>query len=77
MKDIGLAPVFYGRKLIGPNLPCLMYMTCGVNMQEHTAHWKTFSSAPAWKKLSGDPVYKDNMIGAIKVMLKRTAASQI
>ena len=77
MQEIGLAPVFYGKKLIGPNLPCLMYMTCGVNMEEHNAHWKTFGSAPVWKKLSGDPFYKDNMIGMIKVMLKRTPASQI
>jgi hypothetical protein len=77
MKEIGLAPVFYGRKLIGPNMPCLMYMTCGVNLEEHLAHWKTFGSSPVWKKLSGDPYYKDNMIGMIKVMLKRTEASQI
>jgi len=77
MKEIGLDPVFYGKKLIGPNLPCLMYMTCGVNLEEHNAHWKTFGSAPVWKKLTGDPYYKDNMIGMIKVMLKRTPASQI
>jgi len=77
MQDIGLAPIFYGRKLIGPHMPCLMYMTCGENMEQHSQHWKTFGSAPVWKKLSGDPIYKDNMIGMIKVMLKRTAASQI
>jgi hypothetical protein len=77
MKEIGLAPVFYGRKLIGPNMPCLMYMTCGVTKEEHDAHWKTFGSAPVWKKLSGDPYYKDNMIGMIRVLLKRTPASQI
>lgn len=77
MKEIGLAPIFYGKKLIGPNMPCLMYMTCGVSPEEHAAHWKTFGSNPVWKKLSGDPYYKDNMIGMIKVMLKRTPASQI
>ncbi len=77
MQDIGLAPIFYGKKLIGPNLPCLMYMTCGVNLEEDNAHWKTFGSAPVWTQLKNDPQYKDNMIGMIKVMLKRTAASQI
>ena len=77
MQEIGLAPVFYGKKLIGPNLPCLMYMTCGETMAAHNDHWKTFGSAPVWKKLSGDPYYKDNMIGMIKMMLKRTPASQI
>jgi len=77
MKEIGLAPVFYGRKLIGSNLPCLMYMTCGVNHEEHNRHWKTFSAAPVWKKLTGDPQYKDNVSAIIKVLLKRTPASEI
>jgi hypothetical protein len=30
-----------------------------------------------WKDLLADPQYKDNMITMIRVMLKRTAASQI
>ena len=77
MKEIGLAPIFYGRKLIGPNQPCLMYMTSGVTMEEHNQHWKTFSAAPVWKKLTANPDYKDNVTGIIKVLLKRTAASQI
>jgi hypothetical protein len=77
MKEIGLAPIFYGRKLIGPNQPCLMYMTSGVTMEEHNQHWKTFSAAPVWKKLTANPYYKDNVTGIIKVLLKRTAASQI
>jgi hypothetical protein len=77
MKEIGLAPVFYGKKLIGPNLPCLMYMTCGETLEDHNAHWKTFSAAPVWKALQRDPQYKDNVSSIIKVLLKRTPASQI
>jgi len=77
MKEVGLAPVFYGRTLVGSTMPSLTYMTCGVNMDEHTKHWQAFSAAPVWKQLQADPQYKDNMIGMIKVMLKRTSASQI
>ena len=77
MKDIGLAPVFYGRMLVGAQMPSLMYMTCGTDMTAHTAHWKTFGSAPVWKELQADPQYKDNVSTVIKVMLKRTGASQI
>lgn len=77
MKDIGLAPVFYGRMLVGAQMPSLMYMTCGTDMTAHTAHWKTFGSAPVWKQLQADPQYKDNVSTVIKVMLKRTGASQI
>ncbi len=77
MKEVGLAPVFYGRTVAGPHMPCLVYMTSGENLDEHQKHWQKFSAAPVWKALQADPQYKDNMIGMIKVMLKRTSASQI
>lgn len=77
MKEVGLAPVFYGRTVIGPHLPSLVYMTSGENLDEHKKHWQGFSDAPVWKQLQNDPQYKDNMIGMIRILLKRTAASQI
>ena len=77
MKEVGLAPIFYGRTLTGPVMPSLVYMTCGENLEAHNQHWKGFGTAPIWKQLQADPQYKDNMTTAIKVMLKRTAASQI
>lgn len=77
MKEVGLAPIFYGRAVVGSHLPCLMYMTCGVNPDEHKQHWQAFSASPVWKGLQNDPQYKDNMIGMIRVLLKRMSASQI
>jgi hypothetical protein len=77
MKEVGLAPIFYGRTLVGSHMPCLMYMTCGENSDEHKKHWQAFSASPVWKQLQADPQYKDNMIGMIRVILKRMPASQI
>ena len=77
MKEVGLAPVFYGRMVVGAHMPCLMYMTCGENLEEHQKHWQGFSASPVWKQLQEDPEYKDNMIGMIRVLLKRMPASQI
>ena len=77
MKEVGLAPIFYGRNLSGPVMPSLTYLTCGENLDAHREHWKKFAAATVWKQLQADPQYKDNMINAIKVILKRTAASQI
>jgi hypothetical protein len=77
MKEIGLAPIFYGRTVVGPHMPCLVYMTSGENLDEHNQHWTGFSAASVWKKLLSDPQYKDNVSGTIRVLLKRTAASQI
>jgi hypothetical protein len=77
MKEVGLAPIFYGRTLSGPTMPSLVYMTCGEDLDAHKKHWSAFSAAPVWKQLQADPQYKDNMTTAIKVLLKRTSASQI
>ena len=77
MKEVGLAPIFYGRTLTGPVMPSLVYLTCGVDMSAHKEHWKKFGAAPVWKQLQADPQYQDNMTTAIKVILKRTSASQI
>jgi|SRR5450756_285782 len=77
MKEVGLAPIFYGRTLSGPVMPSLVYMTCGENMEAHKQHWAGFNTAPVWKQLLADPQFKDNMTAAISIMLKRTAASQI
>lgn len=77
MKEVGLAPIFYSRIVAGPQMPGLIYMTCGQNLDEHKKHWQGFSSAPVWKNLQADPQYKDNVSTIIKVILKRTSASQI
>jgi hypothetical protein len=77
MKEVGLAPIFYGRTIAGLNMPCLVYMTCGESPDAHKQHWRAFSASPVWKQLTGDPQYKDNVSRVISIMLKRTAASQI
>ncbi len=77
MKDVGLAPIFYGRTLTGSHMPCLFYMTCAENMDEHKKHWQGFITSAVWKQLINDPQYKDNMTASISIMLKRTSASQI
>lgn len=76
MKEVGLAPIFYGRTLSGPVMPSLVYMTCGVDEAAHKEHWSAFGEAPVWNQLKTDPQYKDNMTGMIRVILKRTPASQ-
>ncbi len=77
MKEVGLAPIFYSRMLVGSKMPSLVYMTCGENLEDHTNHWKAFSSAKVWKDLQAEPQYKDNVSTIIKTILKRTTASQI
>lgn len=77
MKEVGLAPIFYSRMLVGSKMPSLVYMTCGENLDDHKKHWQAFSNAKVWKDLQAEPQYKDNVSIIIKIILKRTAASQI
>jgi hypothetical protein len=77
MKEVGLSPVFYGQAVVGTQMPNLTYMVSGENQEEHKKHWKEFGNAPVWKKLIGDPDYKDNVSKVISIFLKRTPASQI
>ena len=77
MKNVGLAPIFYSRTVTGPQMPSLVYLTCGENPDAHKKHWQAFSDAPVWKALQADPQYKDNVSKIIRILLKRTTASQI
>jgi hypothetical protein len=77
MQEVGLSPVFFSQTIVGSQMPNLVYMVSGENMDEHKKHWKGFMNSPVWKKLSGDPQYKDNVSKVISIFLKRTSASQI
>jgi hypothetical protein len=58
---IGSQPVFYGEVLAGSRMPNMMYMTSYSDKASRDAHWKTFGSDPAWKRISALPKYKKNM----------------
>lgn len=77
MHEVGLAPIFYGQALVGPNLPHLTYMTSGENLDVHKTHWDGFGAHPTWKKLIGDAKYADNVSKITKWMLKPAGFSQI
>ena len=78
MHEVGLAPIFYGQGLIGPDLPHLTYMTSGENEEVHKKHWDGFGKHPVWVKLKDDPQYADTVIMPInKKMLVPTPYSQI
>lgn len=77
MREVGLAPVFYGQALVGANLPHLTYMTSGENEEVHKQHWDAFGKHPVWDKLKNDPQYADTVSKITKWILAPTAYSQI
>jgi len=72
MKEVGLAPIFYGRVLSGPVMPSLMYMVR--RTWRAKKHWAGFSAAPVGNIASRPSVQGQNDPRPVTVMLKRTAA---
>lgn len=74
-KQLNFNAVFYSSVIAGSNMPNLMYMTSFENMADRDAHWKSFGSAPEWKKLSGMPEYQNNVSKNTIVFLRPTEYS--
>lgn len=77
MREVGLAPVFYGQALIGPNLPHLTYMLSAENQDEHKKHWSAFGKHPVWNKMKDDPQYADTVSKITNWVVAPTPYSQI
>jgi hypothetical protein len=77
MREVGLAPVFFGQALIGANLPHLTYMLSAENREAHNQHWAAFGKHATWKKMSSDPQYADTVSKIVNRFLAPTTYSQI
>jgi hypothetical protein len=77
MREVGLAPVFYGQALIGKDLPHLTYMLCGENRDAHKKHFGDFGKHPVWNKMKNDPQYADTVSKITSRFLEPTGYSQI
>lgn len=77
MQDLGMAPVFFGQALAGPDLPHLRYITCAADLPTHLNNWKKFGPDPRWVKMKDDPRYKDNTSKNTARFLVPTAYSQL
>jgi hypothetical protein len=73
----GLAPVFFGETIVGPQMPNLTYMLVFDDLTDRDAKWKVFGGSPEWKKLRSDPQYKDTVSNITDIILKPTGYSQI
>lgn len=71
-RRLGFNAVFYGSVIAGSRMPNLMYMTCFENMEQRTQHWKAFTDDPAWKALSPQARYQNN-VSHIDIVLAHAA----
>jgi hypothetical protein len=54
-RRLGMAPVFFGKGLIGANLPSLTYMLSYDDLASRDRLWKAFGADPEWQKLCAQP----------------------
>ncbi|MBP85692.1 MAG: NIPSNAP family containing protein [Planctomycetaceae bacterium] len=77
MRDVKMAPVFYGEMLIGDDVPNLTYMLSATDMDAHEEHWKGFLSHPEWDRMNKLAKYKDTVSKITKWYLQPTPYSHI
>jgi hypothetical protein len=72
----GMPPVFFGEAVAGNDLPHLTYMIYH-GAEDPKGHWMAFQGGEEWKKMSTDPVYKDNVSKITNRFLRPVAGSQL
>lgn len=77
MRDVKMAPVFYGETLIGDDVPNLTYMLSADDMQSHKEHWDAFRTHPEWDRMKKIPKYKGTVSKIRNWFLAPTKYSQI
>jgi len=77
MRDVKMAPVFFGETLIGDDVPNLTYMLSASDMDAHKEHWKGFLSHPEWDRMKKIPKYKGTVSKIRNWFLRPTEYSQI
>jgi len=72
-----LNPVFFGRAVIGPDLPNLTYMLAFDNTEQKDKCWDNFRKSPGWEKLKADPYYSDTVSKVTNILLRPAPCSQL
>lgn len=77
MRDVKLAPVFYGETLVSSDVPNLTYMLSGENAEVHRQHFQDFLMHPEWDRMKKIEKYKGTVSKITSVFYTPTAWSQI
>lgn len=73
----GLNPVFFGKALIGSNIPNLTYLLYYKDMETRKANWKKFIEHPDWAAIKDLPQYKGTVSNITNYFLKPTDYSDL
>lgn len=77
MRDVKLAPVFYGETLVSNDVPNLTYMLCGESKEAHKQHFQDFLKHPEWDRMKRLDRYKGTVSKIKSLFFTPTAWSHI
>lgn len=77
MRDVGLAPVFFGSTRIGHDVPNLTYMLSAEDEEAHQEHWQAFLDSPEWAAMKDLPRFAGTVSRIENRFLRPTDASGI
>lgn len=75
--DSGIAPIFIGQAIVGPQTPNLTYLTVYPNDEARLKAWDAFRSHPDWQVLKQVAKYKGTVSKIDKHILKAKPFSQM
>ena len=77
MKDVKLAPVFFGETLISNDVPNLTYMLSADNEEAHKEHWNGFRKHPEWNRMKKLKRYAGTVSKIVSITMKPTSGSDV
>ena len=77
MRDMKMAPVFFGKTLISDDVPNMAYMLSASDGAALQQHWDLFLKTPEWNRIKNLPKYKHTVSKITNFFLVPTHYSQI
>lgn len=68
---VGLGSVFFGKMVIGPYMPCLIYMLAHDDMEGRGAAWSRFAKSDEWNVMKDLPKYANTISNIQKIFLEK------
>jgi len=68
--DLQLQPTFFGKMIVGPYMPCLVYMLNFRDMDHRGEAWKEFLADPRWIAMRNDPAYANTVSNIRNIYLE-------
>jgi hypothetical protein len=67
---VDLNPIFFGNMLVGPYVPCLVYMLNYRDMEHRDQAWKAFLEHPDWNTMKVKEAYANSVSNITRVFLE-------